>query len=459
MKIALVNPKPLEAFTVYGPALGLCYLSSYLKRQGITNITGVDLNIDDPAGLESAIESSDVVGVYCSTKALRPALDVASRAKRAKKIVVMGGPHPSVLPEEVLASPDVDYVILSEGEESLLALIEALMSGGDVSEIDGLGYKVEGALKINPRTRYIANLDTIPFPDRDLFDFDWTKSLTVCATRGCPYKCANCQPALSLQTCAYRTRSVDDVVDELKQVAVGKVVHFVDNDLTINRKWIVRFCERLVEEDLNLRWGCQGRVNTLNKELLALMRKAGCMNVGIGIESGSQELLDKFLRKGINLQKAEELIQESVEVGMPLHGWFIIGIPTETKEDIEKTIEFAQSHDLASVGFSMGTPWPGTIFERVARENNWMLTDNWEELNEKRHSGLRTDEWGPEDIAEYRARIVEHFRARAWNVNEDDCVFENPRWSKRRKKAGALRLGMEEMRRAVRSCRETLFRG
>lgn len=426
MKILLVNPKPLEPYTVYGPSLGLCYLSAYLRERGISSIEGIDLNLDPPEELNPAILRADLVGVYCSTKALRPALAVAGQAKAAGKTVVFGGPHVSILPEEILRNPHVDYVILSEGEASFHELVQAIRGGGDLSGIDGLGYKDDGRIVIRPRTRYIRDLDTIPFPDRSLFSFDTSQNITFCATRGCPYKCANCQPALSLQTCAFRMRSVENVLAELRETAQGKEVHFVDNDLTVNRKWIRKLCDGIISEGISIRWNCQGRVNTLDRELMATMKKAGCCHVGIGIESGSQRLLDGFLKKQIDLRMAEKVIADAVEVGLPLHGWFIIGIPTETKEDIEETVRFALSHEFATVGFSIGTPWPGTAFHRISAENGWILPGEWEDFNEKRYSWLRTPHWGPEDIGFIREEIIRRFRRKHWDVNENDFIFTNP---------------------------------
>ncbi len=428
MKILLVNPKPVEAYTVYGPSLGLCYISAYLKQRGISTIEGIDLNIDSNEDFDAALNKADLVGVYCSTKALKPSLEIAEIAKKRGKVVVLGGPHPSVMPEEVLESPYVDYVILSEGEESFFELINAINGSGFIATIDGIGYKDNGLIKINPRTSYVKNLDSIPFPDRDLFKFDYSKTVTFCATRGCPYKCANCQPALSLQTCAFRMRSVDNVIAELKEVGQGKIVHFIDNDLTVNRKWIKHFCERIVSEGIKMEWGCQGRVNTLDRDLLSLMRHAGCSSVSVGIESGSQRLLDGFLKKQMNLKKAESVISDAVAAKMPLHGWFIIGIPSETREDIESTIQFALSHDFASVGFSIGTPWPGTMFYKLCKENSWLLSDDWDKYNEKRYSMLKTPHWGPDDISDYKNIIVNSFRKKDWAINENDFMFGNPYW-------------------------------
>ena len=431
VKILLVNPKPLEAYTVYGPSLGLCYLSSYLKMHGFSDIEGIDLNIDGDDALDAAIRRADVVGIYCSTKALRPALRAAREAKDAGKIVVLGGPHPSVLPEEVLRREEVDFVILSEGEASFLQLVQALGTGSDYTGIDGFGYKdSSGRLVINPRTKYIEDLDIIPFPDRNLFRFDQSRMITFCATRGCPYKCANCQPALSLQTCAFRMRSVDNVITELKQIAPGKIVHFIDNDLTVNKKWIRALCTKIIEEGLKFTWGCQGRVNTLDREIMSLMKRAGCVNIGVGIESGSQQLLDNFLHKQLSLEKARKVVAESLEAKMPLHGWFIIGIPSETREDMEKTIQFALSQPFATVGFSIGTPWPGTMFHAVSSEKGWIVADSWEDFNEKRFSRLKTPEWGPDDIATARERIIAEFRKKKWIVDAEDFVFIDPAWGK-----------------------------
>ena len=426
MNILLVNPKPSEAYTVYGPSLGLCYLSAYLKKRGIPSIKGIDLNVDSPEDLDRAIGRADLVGVYCSTKALRAALAVARAARAAGKIVVFGGPHASVLPDQILRSPDVDYVVLSEGESTFYELVQTIRGGGGIPRIDGLGYKDGDVRVIHPRTRYIRDLDTIPFPDRSLFRFDTTRYITFCATRGCPYRCANCQPALSLQTCAFRMRSVENVLAELRETAQGREIHFVDNDLTVNRKWIRALCDGILSSGLKFRWNCEGRVNTLDRELLAAMKRAGCESVGIGIESGSQELLDGFLRKQIDLGRATELVRDAMNAGISLHAWFMIGIPTETRGQIEQTIDFALAHEFGSVGFSIGTPWPGTVFEQVCSENGWILSGDWEDFNEKRCSRIRTPDWGPEDIARYRDEVIGRFRRKRWDVNESDFTFGNP---------------------------------
>jgi radical SAM superfamily enzyme YgiQ (UPF0313 family) len=426
MKILLVTPVTKEPFSQIWPTLGLCYLSSYLKSKGYDSIDGIDLNINTWEDLENAIHRNDLIGIYCSTKGVTSALSIAQLAKVSGKIVVMGGPHVSVLPKEILTKEYVDFVILSEGEESFYELLKALKDDTSYYSIDGFGYKKDGQIVINPKTRYIKNLDEIPFPDRDLFEFDYSNEISFCATRGCPYKCANCQPALSIQTCAFRMRSIDNIITEMKSVAKGKYVHFVDNDLSVNKRWLRNLCERLISEKINILWDCQCRVNTLNLELMKIMKKAGYVSIGLGIESGSQSLLDSFLHKQIKLERAKELFEESKKIKMPLHCWYIIGIPTETKEEIELTIKFALENDVASVGFSIGTPWPGTVFYKVASENGWILAKNWDEYNEKRYSRLRTDNWGPEDIAFYRELIIERFSAKGWHVNENDFIFINP---------------------------------
>lgn len=426
MRILLVTPAPREPFSETWPALGLCYLSAYLKERGFGRIEGVDLNVDTREDLEGAIGRSDLVGIHCSTKAVSGALDIARLAKSRGSIVVMGGPHVSVLPEEIIEKEYVDYVILSEGEESFHELVKCLERGSSPRELDGFGYKAGGKVFINPKTRYIKNLDEIPFPDRDLFSFDYSDFVSFCATRGCPYRCANCQPALSLQTCRFRMRSIENIIAELKLLEKAKHVHFVDNDLTVNRKWLARLCEQIISERLDIRWDCQGRVNTLDSDLMKMMKKAGCVSIGLGIESGSQSFLDGFLHKQIKLDRARELFKEARKVGMPLHCWYIIGMPTETREDIERTIGFAFQSEVASVGFSIGTPWPGTTFHREASERGWILAKDWDEYNEKKYSRLRTDHWGPEDIESYRNLIIERFTSRGWSVNENDFIFSKP---------------------------------
>ena len=431
VKIVLACPKPREPFTPYGPPIGLCYIASVLKKNGYRDVSGVDLNVNSFDEYQKLVKNADVVGIYCSTKTF---LESIKMAKNAKKInpnitVVLGGPHPSLCPEEVISQESVDVCCVNEGEYAMLELVQAINNKTDFSDVKGIWFKNNGKVEFTGYREIIKNLDELPFPDRTIFDLDKYKStaITICASRGCPFRCTNCQPALTKFTGPFRFRSVHNVIEEIKQIRSNwEVLHFVDNVLTVNRNWITTFCKELINKNLKVKWDCQSHVNTTDEELLQLMKDAGCMNVGIGIESGSQRVLD-LIRKGITLQKAADVVKIAKKVNIPLHAWFMIGIPGETRGDIENTIEFAKSLDVDSIGFSIGTPWPSTGFYHDCKTNGWLLTSYWGEFNEKKYSRIKTPDFCPEDIAYYREKILSDFKKMGWIINEDDFMVYRPR--------------------------------
>lgn len=436
-KILLVNTKPEQPVNIWGPALGLCYLSSYLKSKGYTNISGIDLNVDSEKELKEELSDADIVGICCFTNSLGNSLHVAKLAKQNDSIVVLGGPHPTLCPEEVLENENVDFVIISEGEVRFYKLVDSLVKNQlkKINEIDGIGHKPSGRVTVQEKKSDIKDLDSLPFPDRTIFKLDRYKArhVTILASRGCPYRCTNCQPALTKVAGVFRTRSTDNVIKEIKEI-VNKyhtnMLSFVDNDVTINRKWIEEFCRKVIEMNLDTTWQCQGRVNTLDRGLMALMKEAGCDYIGLGIESGSQEVIDKILLKGIDLERAKQVVDEARELEIPLHTFFIIGIPGETKKDIEKTIDFASRINSASVGFSIGTPWPDSGFYLTSKAKSWLLFKSWTELHQKRRCYIKTDDFTPDDIERYRNKIYELFKGKGWLAVEYTFQFFNPHYDK-----------------------------
>ena len=296
MSIILVVPEPKEKFTAYGPPLGLCYLSSFLKMKGIHDIKGVDLNVDSVEFFKDVLvaEEYNIVGIYCATKTLEESMEIAKIAKKTDSIVIMGGPHPTLCPEDILCNENIDFVVIGEGEISFYELISAISEKQSIEKIkiiEGIGYKNENReMVINFNNNIIKDLDSLPFPDRAIFNLEKypSNAMTAMATRGCPYVCTNCKPALDLICGKYRMRSVENILSEIKEEILDEyhyeLVHFVDNDLTVNKKWMTEFCNKIIEEELKFTWGCQGGIRTLNKELMALMKRAGCINIGIGVE-------------------------------------------------------------------------------------------------------------------------------------------------------------------------------
>lgn len=438
MAIILVVPEPKEKYTSYGPPLGLCYLSAYLKMKGFHDIKSIDLNIDSVDDLKGLLTTNEnnIVGIYCATKTFDESIEIAKIAKGNGSIVIMGGPHPTLCPEEILQNENADFVVIGEGEISFYELVTALWenkSFEEIENIEGIGYKNDqGEMVIKYNKSSINDLDSLPFPDRELFYQHRYPSLamTAMATRGCPYACTNCKPALDLVCGKYRMRSVGNMLAEIKEDIIGKynykMVHFVDNDLTVNKKWITEFCNKIIEEELKFTWGCQGGFRTLDKELMTLMKNAGCISIGVGIESGSQRVLDEIIHKNINLTDAKNVVNWANEVGIGIHIWFMIGIPLETIEEMKETVKLASSLSVSSIGFSISTPWPKTGFYEICESNGFLLTNNWGEYNEKRHSNIKTNDFSRDDIEKCRRTIFEVFKNKGWFVDKENFILTNP---------------------------------
>ncbi len=435
MAIVLVVPEPKEKFTSYGPPLGLCYISAYLKMKGFQDVKGVDLNIDSTEDLKRLLKDheNNIVGIYCATKSFNESIEFAKIAKANGSIVIMGGPHPTLCPEEILQNENADFVVIGEGEINFYELVTALYENKSFEEIGGIGYKNnQGEMVVKYNNNFINDLDSLPFPDRELFDpYKYhSEAMTILATRGCPYACKNCKPALDFICGKYRIRSVENILTEIKDIIISKYnynsLHFVDNDLTVHKKWITEFCNKIIEEELKFTWGCQGGVKTLDKDLMTLMKDAGCTNIGIGIESGSQRVLDEVIHKKINLIDAKNVVDGANEVGIGIHVWFMIGIPLETIEEMIETVKLASSLSVSSIGFSIGTPWPKTGFYEICEEKGFLLTNKWGEYNEKRYCKIKTDDFSPEDIEKCRQTIFEIFKNRRWFVDKTNFIMYNP---------------------------------
>jgi magnesium-protoporphyrin IX monomethyl ester (oxidative) cyclase len=278
--------------------------------------------------------------------------------------IVLGGAHVSSLPEVTLADPSVDFVIVSEGENSLLELCNALNGNGDVSDIDGFGFKRNSKIYMNPKKDFIADLDSIPFPKRDLLPMEnylkaaephgavrgrWT---TMIATRGCPFSCSFCNTPLIWQR-RWRARKPSRVVDEMEDLArIYRIndFHFEDENMSTSKKWITQFCNELIDRRLAVGWQLSNgaRAETLSKEILSKMKTSGLTNLGVAPESGSERIRREVIRKHLDTEAVEEAVVNASNLGITITSYFVIGFPDETEAEINQTIRFARK--LARLG-------------------------------------------------------------------------------------------------------------
>lgn len=380
MRIALIFPR--TRYPSGQPPLGVLSLAAYLRRESDAQVDIFDFTFRkrpfDYLREGLSARRYDAVGLSVMTSMLRDAEHASAIARQTnpQALMVWGGPHPTVLPGDSLALPHVDAVAIGEGEETLLELVQ---HGGDPTGVAGIWHKTaDGNIVQNPPRPLIHDLSSLPWPARDLIDMKtyaraWY-SLTaadptllgtsVITTRGCPYNCTYCQPTLrQLFGKKVRRRSVDDVLAELmhlKETYGLNAFMFEDDTFIIHRPWVQEFSVRLKEMKLGLHWGCNVRADLVTHKVLAPMAEAGLVQINMGIESGTQRILDQIYDKGITIEDVRRAVGIAKSLKLKIGGYFMLGAPTETKEEVERTIHFAARLPIDEAAFNITTPLPGT---------------------------------------------------------------------------------------------------
>lgn len=393
MKVLFVYPPIFEdkvlSRLVY-PPLGIMFLASIVRDMGH------EVKIYDAyvlqANLKKTVEyikefNPDIIGITAATPNSMNANKLAEEVKKVnqKVIVILGGPHPTVVPEECMKNPNFDFILLGEGEVTIKELINAILEKKDLHQIDGIGFRNKGKTVITPRRELIADLNSLPMPAYDLIEIDkyWCPQVdefpftTMMTSRGCPYQCIFCG-VQAIFGHKYRFMSPENVVkqiEELQRKYGIKSIIFKDSEFALEKDRIEKICDLLIEKDIRVKWLCNGRINNMTKELLDKMKKAGCFSITYGVESGSERIL-KVLKKNITLEQARKTVQLTKEAGIECVANFIIGNPSETKEDIEKTINFAIELDPDYAPFSNLVPYPGTEIYDMALKNNWIIDED-----------------------------------------------------------------------------------
>ncbi len=398
MKVLLINPPyegnintwtPESTNKAIGaqPPIGIAYIASMLERHGIA-VSILDANALGLGG--RAIREyllrhrPDVVGITSMTLISLNAAAVSRIVKETiDAVTVMGGPHVSLFAKEVMESPYVDYAMNGEAEYSFLELVKAIDAGQEPEGIDGLVKRKDGGVVVE-KPSYVKDLNTLPFPSVHLLPLDrysLANALhpfgSIVTSRGCPFKCGFCiRGPIDRYV---RFRDPENVVDEIEYLIKDfgvREINIRNDTVTVNRAHIQGFCEELLRRNLRIRWQGPTRVDCVDRELLLLMRRAGCATLRYGIESGNQDVLNR-MGKGITLEQVRNAVRWSREAGIEVMAYFMIGYIDETEETIMDTINFAIELDPDGAIFSIGTPLPYTelFYEAVKRglidENYW----------------------------------------------------------------------------------------
>jgi anaerobic magnesium-protoporphyrin IX monomethyl ester cyclase len=393
IKVALVYPyfHPANDNSIFRfPPLGLGYIAGALKKRGV-EVELVDCTF---MRFSVAVErvkraKAQIVGFYSMFSMKKTTLELARTIKNECMgdcgLLVVGGPLPSWSPESFL---DVfDVVVVGEGEETMPELADRVANGISLSDVRGLVYR-DGKRIVNTGPRgFIENLDDLAFPTRELFDNEAYKkyyldkfsysTTSMITSRGCTFSCDFCsRPVFGADV---RNRSVESIVDEAEEIeALGyERVWFADDCFTLNRKHLLDVCGELVRRGVYVGWECLSRVDTMDAEVARGMKRAGCIGVFFGIESGNDSILN-LMNKHITISQAERAVYAAKAARLKVGAFFIVGYPGESDKTVLDTVRFASGLPLDYLSFTLPYPIPGTpLYERV--KDKGVSIEDWEE--------------------------------------------------------------------------------
>ncbi|HEN21237.1 MAG TPA: B12-binding domain-containing radical SAM protein, partial [Desulfobacteraceae bacterium] len=355
MRVLLLNPTAGSTFRSVGimlPPLGLLYVAASVRNHG-HDVKVVDFSVDDQ---KVDFGSFDVVGIHSDTTRFNHAFQLACQANASGARVVMGGPHPCFVAEEILSTGMVDAVVRGEGEIIFPALLNSWVNGAEPHDIKGLIYQSRHGIIDTGDAEHIEDVDSLPFPARDLVDLSkYNKTrlgnrliTSIHTSRGCPYGCRFCS-STRFDGAKWRARSSGSVIAELEHIVrdLGYgAVAFMDDNFAGSVARTHEICDGILKKNLDLRWWCFCRVDTIvrNPEMIEHMARAGAYSIFVGVETASSGVLNS-LHKGINTGQARKAVEILKANGLEIWASYILGAPEEDRSDIMSTIRYSRKLD------------------------------------------------------------------------------------------------------------------
>ena len=381
MKIAIVIPNVREV--IRSLPLGPLYVASYLRKEGYQDISIIDARHEhlSHAGISQRIKdlSPDVVGISGLSMESSEIHSLAGLAKAVDRNfkVIVGGPYATSSAEHILKDPNVDFVVIGEGERTVARLFHALENGKDFSEIEGLAYKRDQTCVVNPAQSAIEDLDAIPFPAWDLIDMEGyfndihnhsnnpiptsNRIAPLFTSRGCPYPCTYCHNIFGKKI---RFRSVGNVMEEIETLVKHYRVHeieIIDDCFNFDLPRAKEICDEIIRRGIKIALSFPNalRVDRMDEELIVKLKQAGTRVIFYAIESASPAVQQR-IKKNLDLEKAKKIIKQTSGHGIVTGGYFMLGFPGETKEEMLQTVKFAKDMPFHIINMFYVTPPPNT---------------------------------------------------------------------------------------------------
>ncbi|MBN2149103.1 MAG: radical SAM protein [Anaerolineales bacterium] len=415
----------------------LAYAAAVVEQSGFDTllVDAIAETLDEQTFLETITRfEPDLVVLETSTPSIK--VDIALAEKIHERLpearLAFTGPHVTALPVETLQSaPLVDFILLGEYEYTLRDLAGALEKGQDLAGVLGIVWRErDGSIRTNLPRPLVKNIDDFPWPARhflpmrnyrDSFAGLPMPGLTVWASRGCPFQCIFCVwPNVMYGNKAYRVRNPIDVVDEMEQ-NVNKYnlrsVSFDDDTFDIGKPRILQLSSEILRRGLKIPWTAMARADTADREMLEAMAKSGMYAIKYGVESGVQELVDAA-NKHLDLEKVKETVRITKDLGIKVHLTFTLGLPGETEDTIQRTIDWVIEQNPDSAQFSISTPYPGTPYYKMAMEQGILHFNEWSDFDGEKLAVLSTEALSAQQLTDSLRYAV-----RSWRLHRLRTTF------------------------------------
>lgn len=438
----------------------MAYLAAIVREHGYEPRI-LDLNVEHYSDKELGDYIKDFkpacIGISFMTNQHGEAVRLASLMKSCDHNVpvIVGGPHVSAIPEEVLSEcADVDFAVIGEGEETFSALLDAILSGCTrFDAIDGLCYRDSGRIVCTQQRRLIEQIDALPFPAYDLLKLDRYsvhsitegKAFAILSSRGCPNQCIFCD-SHTIFGRTFRGRSAANIFSELEYLhrTYGMTsFDFVDDMITLKRDRVVELCRLIGESGIAFTWMANARVNTLDREMLAAMKKSGCVRIDVGVESGDPRVRARA-KKGITDQQIINAHQMAREAGIQVGTFAMVGNLGESMDSVRMTADLLK--DISDdVMVSIACPFPGTELYRIARDQGYLRVTDWSRYVtsptylDGYEPVMVTDEMNQHQIVDAYYYLHARFAKQKFRARYGKRFFLNPTFLKQVVSGGGMR--------------------